>query len=71
MRPRGGKLIWVHFIQLTNWHGRIVIMASATETQSPGRQMRSIASAEIRVELYKIGLLRTINTYFLLIETFP
>ena len=30
----------------------------------------AIASAEIRVELYKIGLLRTINTYFLVIETF-
>ena len=28
------------------------------------------ASAEIRVELYKIGLLRTINIYFLVIETF-
>ena len=30
----------------------------------------AIASAEIRVELYKIGLLRTIHIYFLVIETF-
>ena len=34
------------------------------------RMQQPFASAEIRVELYKIGLLLTINIYFLVIETF-
>ena len=39
-------------------------------TIPPPAAMYFSASAEIRVELYKIGLLRTINIYFLVIETF-
>ena len=35
-----------------------------------GDRLQTFASAEIRVELYKIGLLWTINLYFLVIETF-
>ena len=38
--------------------------------QTASKSISIYASAEIRVELYKIGLLRTINIYFLVIETF-